>query len=83
MPPGATLAVTGPSGCGKSTVLGLIARLYDPLKGRVTLDGVDVASLDVGWYRAQMAVVAQEPVLFTGTVFDNVRERGRGGGETG
>ena len=75
IPAGTTLAVTGPSGCGKSTVLGLLARLYDPLKGRVTLDGVDISSLDVGWYRSQMAVVAQDPVLFTGTVFDNVRER--------
>ena len=81
IPAGTTLAVTGPSGCGKSTVLGLLARLYDPLKGRVTLDGVDISSLDVGWYRAQMAVVAQEPVLFTGTVFDNVREIEGGVGE--
>ena len=76
VPPGTTTALVGPSGCGKSTVIGLVARFYDPARGRVCLDGVDVRSLDLAWYRGQIALVAQEPVLFTGTVRENVREEG-------
>ena len=77
VPAGTALAVTGASGCGKSTVLSLISRAYAPRRGRVALDGVDVSTLDLAWYRSQMAIVSQEPVLFTGTVFDNVREGGK------
>lgn len=83
----------GPSGCGKTTVGSLVARLYDvDAPGRVTLDGRDVRSYPVAWLRERMAAVSQEPVLFAGTIADNiaygkpVRARavgfGRGGGGT-
>ena len=75
IPAGKSTAITGGSGCGKSTAVALLARFYDPLRGAVTLDGRDVRTLDVNWYRSQFALVSQEPVLFSGTVFDNVRER--------
>jgi len=76
VPPGSTTALVGPSGCGKSTVIGLVARFYDPSRGRVLLDGVDIKGLDLAWYRGQVALVAQEPILFTGTVRENVRKMG-------
>jgi len=68
-------ALCGPSGCGKSTVLQLIMRLYDvPLAnaGRVLLDGRDIRELCPRWMRTQIAIVTQQPVLFTGTVFENI-----------
>ena len=77
-PPRTATALVGPSGCGKSTVIGLVARFYDPARGRVLLDGVDVKGLDLAWYRGQVALVAQEPVLFTGTVRENVSGRKEG-----
>ncbi|KAL7061746.1 hypothetical protein AAHC03_0740 [Spirometra sp. Aus1] len=73
IPAGKTVAIVGPSGSGKSTTVQLIQRLYDPLEGRVTLDGIDVRQLDVNWLRRQIGVVSQEPVLFAGTVEDNIR----------
>ncbi|VDN17645.1 unnamed protein product [Dibothriocephalus latus] len=73
VPAGKTVAIVGPSGSGKSTTVQLIQRLYDPLEGRVTLDGVDVRQLDVNWLRQQIGVVSQEPVLFAGTVEENIR----------
>jgi len=86
IPAGKSTAITGGSGCGKSTVIALLSRFYDPLRGRVTLDGRDVREIDLRWYRRQFALVSQEPVLFSGTVFDNVSlfvwfwEGGGGGG---
>ena len=86
VPAGKSTAITGGSGCGKSTVIALLSRFYDPLRGRVTLDGRDVREIDLRWYRRQFALVSQEPVLFSGTVFDNVSlfawcwEGGGGGG---
>ncbi|HKJ94726.1 MAG TPA: ABC transporter transmembrane domain-containing protein, partial [Gammaproteobacteria bacterium] len=70
---GERLALVGPSGAGKSTLLGLILRFYDPQAGRVTVDGVDLRRLDPKALRRRMALVAQEPVLFTGDAFDNIR----------
>ena len=72
IPAGKSTAITGGSGCGKSTVIALLSRFYDPLRGRVTLDGVDVKEIDLSFYRRQFALVSQEPMLFYGTVFDNV-----------
>jgi ATP-binding cassette subfamily B protein len=63
--PGTTLALIGPTGAGKSTVAKLIARFYDPLGGRITLDGVDL--------RQAMGYVPQEGFLFSGTILDNIR----------
>jgi ABC transporter fused permease/ATP-binding protein len=70
---GEVVALVGPSGSGKTTLGALLCRLYDPGAGRVTLDGRDLRELDPGWLRGQMGVVAQEPVLFSATVEENVR----------
>ncbi len=71
--PGKVVAVVGASGAGKSTIAGLITRLYDPTKGAVALDGIDVRELDPEWLRAQVGIVAQEPLLFSTTIGDNIR----------
>lgn len=70
---GERVAVVGPSGAGKSTLLGLLLRFYDPDQGRVTLDGLDIRTLDMAELRGAMGLVAQEPVLFSGSVADNLR----------
>lgn len=70
---GERVAVVGPSGAGKSTLLGLLLRFYDPDQGRVTLDGVDIRRLDAGTLRSALGLVAQEPVLFSGSVAENLR----------
>lgn len=70
--PGTTTAFVGPSGSGKSTILALIAGLYQPVGGRVLVDGVDVATLDAEARRAASSVVFQHPYLFHGTIRDNV-----------
>ena len=69
---GQTVALCGPSGSGKSTIIALIERFYDPQQGVVTLDGVDIKTLNVRWLRSQLGLVAQEPVLFQGTVAQNI-----------
>jgi len=70
---GQTVALSGPSGSGKSTIIALIERFYDPLDGMLTLDGVDIKTLNVRWLRSQLGLVSQEPVLFQGTVAENIR----------
>ncbi len=67
------VALVGPSGAGKSTVAALVGRLYDPVAGAVLLDGRDVRELDPRWLRRQVGVVAQEPILFSASVADNIR----------
>ena len=71
--PGKVLALVGPSGSGKSTVAALLARFYDPQSGSVTLDGVDLRSLDPKWLREQVGAVSQEPVLFACSIAENIR----------
>jgi ATP-binding cassette subfamily B protein len=71
--PGTTLALIGPTGAGKSTVAKLIARFYDPLDGRITLDGVDLRQVRLADLRRAMGYVPQEGFLFSGTVLDNIR----------
>ncbi|KAK0531587.1 hypothetical protein OC834_002905 [Tilletia horrida] len=71
------LAICGPSGSGKSTTIALIERFYEPDSGRVSFDGRDVSSFELGAYRACVSLVTQEPVLFSGTIEDNLR-LGRG-----
>ncbi|OSC41135.1 ABC transporter ATP-binding protein [Mycobacterium decipiens] len=70
--PGSTTAIVGPSGSGKSTILALIAGLLQPIRGRVLIDGTDVATLDAQARRAVSSVVFQHPYLFHGTIRDNV-----------
>jgi ATP-binding cassette subfamily B protein len=71
--PGEKLAVVGPSGAGKSTLFQLLLRFYDPSAGSIRLDGVDVRGADPAQVRARIALVAQEPAIFAGSVRDNVR----------
>lgn len=69
---GSTTAIVGRSGAGKSTVFNLVPRLYDPTAGRVTIDGVDVASVTLVSLRERIAVVSQDVVLFNDTVGRNI-----------
>jgi ATP-binding cassette subfamily B protein len=71
--PGEVVALVGPSGAGKSTIASLLYRLYDPQGGRVLLDGMPLSELDQNWLRQQIGVVAQEPLLFSTSVADNIR----------
>lgn len=71
--PGRTLAVVGASGAGKSTLASLTLRFYDPDRGRLTLDGRDLRDLDPRWLRRQIGLVAQEPVLFSASIAENIR----------
>ena len=70
--PGSVVALVGPSGAGKSTVLHLLFRFADVQTGRITLEGVDVRQLRLAELRRAMALVAQEPVLFSGSLHDNI-----------
>ncbi|KAL7486947.1 hypothetical protein ACHAW6_015330 [Cyclotella cf. meneghiniana] len=66
------LALTGSSGSGKSSIISLLLRFYDPSRGSITIDGVDIKDLDVEWLRSQIGTVRQEPILFHASVFENV-----------
>ena len=70
---GETLALVGPSGAGKSTLVSLLLRFADPQQGAIRLDGVDLRAADPAAIRKRMALVAQTPVLFTGSVRSNIR----------
>jgi ABC-type multidrug transport system fused ATPase/permease subunit len=70
--PGRCLALVGPSGSGKSSVIALLARLYDPDAGRITINGFDLKDIRVSWLRAHLALVSQEPQLLPGTVLENI-----------
>jgi ABC transporter fused permease/ATP-binding protein len=70
--PGEVVALVGPSGAGKSTILSLLYRFYDVDAGRVLFEGVDVRDLRLAELRRALAIVAQEPVLFSGTIRDNI-----------
>ena len=71
--PGETVAIVGPSGAGKTTVFSLLLRFYDPQSGAIRVDGVDIRELRLADLRGTLAIVPQEPVLFTATVADNIR----------
>ncbi len=71
--PGETVALVGPSGAGKTTIFQLILRFYDPVSGRVTLDGVPVDRLRTTDLRSRLALVPQEPVIFADSVAANIR----------
>ena len=71
--PGEKLAVVGPSGAGKSTLFQLLLRFYDPSAGSIRLDGVDVRGAHPAQVRQRIALVPQEPAIFAGSVWDNVR----------
>jgi len=71
--PGERVAILGPSGAGKSTLLALVARLYDPLQGRVLVDGHDLREVTLASLRSQAAQVQQETYLFNASVLENLR----------
>jgi ATP-binding cassette subfamily B protein len=71
--PGEVVAVVGPSGAGKSTIASMLYRLYDPANGRLTMDRVPYSELDAEWLRRQVGVVAQEPLLFSTSIIENIR----------
>lgn len=70
--PGQSVAVVGPTGAGKSTLISLLPRFYDPAGGRILIDGVDVRDVTLESLRTQISLVLQEPLLFTGTIEDNI-----------
>jgi len=70
---GQRVGIVGPTGAGKSTLLSLLPRFYDPQSGRLLLDGHDVRDLKLASLRAQVSVVLQEPLLFSGSIADNIR----------
>jgi ATP-binding cassette, subfamily B (MDR/TAP), member 1 len=70
--PGTYVALVGASGCGKSTVIQLVERFYDPLSGRIALDGEAINEFNVQDYRKQIALVSQEPTLYSGTIRFNI-----------
>ncbi len=70
--PGQTTALVGPSGGGKSTILALLQRFYDPHEGRITIDGSDVAHVDIASLRAAIAFVSQDVFLFRASIAENI-----------
>ena len=71
--PGTSVAVVGPSGAGKSTLVSLLMRLYEPSEGKIILDDYDVQDLKISSLRNHISMVPQEPVLFSGTIAENIR----------
>jgi ATP-binding cassette subfamily B protein len=71
--PGETVALVGPSGAGKSTVFALLLRFFDPQRGRITLDGIDLRALALPELRGAFALVPQDPVLFGASAGENIR----------
>jgi ATP-binding cassette, subfamily B, bacterial len=70
--PGTRVGIAGATGAGKTTLISLLARFYDPLSGRILLDGVDLRDYKLADLRNQLGIVLQEPVLFSTTIYDNI-----------
>lgn len=73
VPGGKKVAFCGPSGCGKSSIFQLLLRFYDVEAGEITLDGVNINDYDIAFLRSLFGVVNQEPILFNGTIQDNIQ----------
>jgi ATP-binding cassette subfamily B protein len=71
--PGETVAFVGPSGAGKTTIIQMLLRFYDPVSGRILLDGVDLKDLRRDDFRKAVALVPQDPVIFAASARDNIR----------
>jgi subfamily B ATP-binding cassette protein MsbA len=71
--PGQVTALVGPSGAGKTTLVNLVGRFYDPVAGRIAVDGHDLRDVTIRSLREQLAVVPQEPILFADTIRENIR----------
>ncbi len=78
---GEQVAIVGPSGAGKSTLFDLLLRFYDPAAGTIRLDGVDIRALSLSDLRARIALVPQMPVLFTGSIAENIAYASPGASE--
>ena len=72
MQAGETVAVVGPTGAGKTTLINLLPRFYDPSSGRVLINNHDISKLDPAWFRSKIALVMQDPFLFSGTIRENI-----------
>lgn len=72
IPSGSNVCVVGPSGGGKSTVASLLLRFYNPMAGTITINGVDISKMNAKSLRRRIGMVSQEPVLFSGTIADNI-----------
>ena len=72
IPQGSNVAIVSPSGGGKSTIAALLLRYYSPSRGSIKIDGVDISTMNAKSLRRKIGLVAQEPVLFSGTVADNI-----------
>lgn len=72
IPAGTSMAICGSSGCGKSTIVSLIERFYDPVGGRVMVDGRDIREYNLRWLRRQIGLVSQEPILFATSIRANI-----------
>ncbi len=72
LPRGTTLALVGSSGAGKSTLADLLPRFYDPIEGRITLDGVDIRDYDIASFRRHLGIVSQDTFLFNTSVRENI-----------
>jgi ATP-binding cassette subfamily B multidrug efflux pump len=72
MQAGETVAVVGPTGAGKTSLINLLPRFYDPSSGRVLLNNLDISKLDPAWFRSKIALVMQDPFLFSGTIRENI-----------
>ena len=81
VPPGQTVALVGATGAGKSTFAKLVARFYDPVEGRVLVDGYDLRDVTLHSLRSQMGIVPQEAFLFSGTIRENIAFGRAGGGD--
>jgi ABC-type multidrug transport system fused ATPase/permease subunit len=71
--PGQVIGIVGPTGAGKSTLVSLLPRFYDPKRGRILLDGMDTRELTLKSLRQQISIVLQEPLLFSGSIAENIR----------
>lgn len=71
--PGETIALVGATGGGKSTLVNLLGRFYEPTEGRILIDGIDYRERSLRWYQANLAIVLQQPHLFSRTIADNIR----------
>ncbi len=71
--PGETVALVGPSGAGKTTIIQLLLRYYDPQKGSISIDGVDLREMERGAFRQAISVVPQDPVIFATSAMENIR----------